>query len=1099
MSYSIGLDCGTTSVGWAVMELDSNDEPRRIINLGSRIFTAAENPQDGSPLAEPRREKRSMRRRLRRHKHRNERIRSLIVSSGLLSEEKLGSLFAGKELPDIYLLRKNALDRPLSEEEFARVLIHLSQRRGFKSNRKNTSDKEEGQLLSAVSANETLMNEKGYRTVGEMLCLDSKFSEFKRNKGENYSNTISRALVEDEIHKIFAAQREKGNAFASQDFEADYADIVLSQRSFEEGPGGDSKYGGNQIEKMRGKCTLIPDEPRAPKASYSFQLFTLWQKINSIRVVGGGNSRELTDEERLILFNLAHEKENVKFSDIRKKLEISENERFNLVNYPREKDGEDPAEISNKAEKSASFSYLKTYHKIRKALDKVVKGRISHYSRETLDKIGEIFTLYKNDEKILEELSNIQEEIDIEQLMTLENFKGFGHISVKACDMLIPYLEKGMKYNEACDAAGFNFKAHVGEKSMYLPGYSPEILSLTNPVVKRAVSQTIKVINAIIREQGESPVYINIELAREMSKDFNERQDDIKAIEKNRAQNERILERIRNEFGIVDAGGLDLVKYKLWEEQDGTCAYSLKHIDIERLFEPGYAEVDHILPYSISFDDSYKNKVLVLAEENRQKGNRLPLEYLSGKRRDDYIVWVNANIRNFRKKQIMLKTKVTEEDRNRLRERSLQDTQFLSRFLYNYINDNLEFAPSVSGKKKRVTSVNGAMTAYIRKRWGISKIREDGDLHHAADAAVIACVTNSLIKRITEYVKYREIRYSELSSGDALFVIDKITGEIVDRFPYPYPEFRKELEIRLSNDPQSILKDVALPNYMPEEQEAVHPCFVSRMPTRKTKGAAHKDTIRSPKALDSGMVITKKPLTELKLDKDGEIEGYYNPESDKLLYNALKERIVEFGGKAEEAFKNLIDNPFCKPKSDGTQGPPVKKVKICEKASLVVPVNGGRGVAANDSMVRVDVFHVENDGYYFVPIYIADTVKDKLPNKASVAHKPYEEWKEMNDEDFIFSLYPNDLIMVKSKKDIKMSLNFKNSTLPKEHFSQDELFYFCGANISGASITVSTHDSAYILQSLGIKSLLSIEKYETDILGNCHKIGREKRRGFKEK
>lgn len=1084
MSYCIGLDCGTTSVGWAALELDSNDEPRRIIKLGSRIFTAAENPKDGSPLAAPRREKRSMRRRLRRHRHRNERIRQLIINEGILSQEELGNLFSGN-LTDIYQLRAEALDRRLTDGEFARVLIHIAQRRGFKSNRKNPADKDEGALLTAVSENSRLMCEKNYRTVGEMLYKDVKFADYKRNKGENYSNTISRELIAEEIRLIFEAQRREGSSHCSPETEKKYTDIVLSQRSFEEGPGGNSKYGGNQIEKMRGKCTLIPDEPRAPKAAYSFQLFTLWQKINSIRILGNGESRPLTDEERILVFNLAHEKDVPSFADIRKKLAVDDGERFNLVNYPRDKEAKD-------SEKSTKFNYLKAYHTIRKSLDKIRKGRIKDYSADTLDEIGTVFTLYKNDENLLENLNKIDAEIDTGQLMTLENFKGFGHISVKACRMLLPFLEKGMKYNEACDAAGFDFKAHNAVKGKSLPGYSEELANLTNPVVRRAVSQTIKVINAIIREQGESPVFINIELAREMSKDFRERQDDIKSIEKNRLQNERALERIRTEFGFSNARGLDLVKYKLWEEQDGVCAYSLKKIPLEKLFEPGYAEVDHILPYSISFDDTYKNKVLVLAEENRQKGNRLPLEYLKGKRRDDYIVWVNTNVRNFRKKQIMLKERVTEEDRNRLRDRSLQDTQYLSRFLYNYINDYLEFAPSSAGKTKRVTSVNGAITSYIRKRWGISKIREDGDLHHAADATVIACVTDGMIKKISDYAKYKEIRYAELSADDASFIIDRQTGEVTDTFPLPYPYFRRELEIRLSNDPQSILKDIILPNYTPGEQEAVRPCFVSRMPTRKIKGPAHKDTVRSPKALDEGLVITKKALTELKLDAYGEIAGYYNPGSDRLLYEALRQRLQEFDGNAEKAFAG----PFYKPKSSGERGPLVKKVKICDVSSLTVPVNGGKGVAANDTMVRIDVFYVENEGYYFVPVYVADTIKEKLPNRAVIASKPYSEWKEMNDEDFIFSLYPNDIISAKSKKDIRMSLRFKDSTLPKEHISREELLYYVKAGIATASVTLSTHDSAYLLPSFGIKSLLSLEKYEVDVLGNCRKVGREKRTGF---
>ena len=76
------------------------------------------------------------------------------------------------------------------------------------------------------------------------------------------------------------------------------------------------------------------------------------------------------------------------------------------------------------------------------------------------------------------------------------------------------------------------------------------------------------------------------------------------------------------------ATGLDIVKFKLYQEQDGVCLYSGKNLDPSRLFEPGYADVDHIVPYSRCFDDSYQNKVLVLASENRQKGNRLPYEYL---------------------------------------------------------------------------------------------------------------------------------------------------------------------------------------------------------------------------------------------------------------------------------------------------------------------------------------------------------------------------------------------------------------------------------------------------------------------------------------
>lgn len=148
--YAIGFDIGITSVGWAVVALDSEDKPYGIINMGSRVFDAAEQPKTGASLAAPRREARSARRRLRRHQHRLERIRRLLLTENVISQAELDTLFAGK-LEDIYTLRVKALDAPVSRTEFARILLHIAQRRGFRSNRKAETAKEDGELLAAVS------------------------------------------------------------------------------------------------------------------------------------------------------------------------------------------------------------------------------------------------------------------------------------------------------------------------------------------------------------------------------------------------------------------------------------------------------------------------------------------------------------------------------------------------------------------------------------------------------------------------------------------------------------------------------------------------------------------------------------------------------------------------------------------------------------------------------------------------------------------------------------------------------------------------------------------------------------------------------------
>ncbi|MGN1467043.1 MAG: type II CRISPR RNA-guided endonuclease Cas9 [Ruminococcus sp.] len=1085
MRYSIGLDIGITSVGFAVLMLDDSDKPCRIVRLGSRIFDAAENPKDGSSLAAPRRENRGMRRRLRRKRLRKECVKKLIEKNGIMTISEIDGIYQNNSsLTDIYEIRYQALEKLLSEEEFVRLLIHLSQRRGFKSNRKvDSQDKKSdaGALLSAVAANKQLMTEKNYRTIGEMLFKDDKFAENKRNKAESYANTFSRQDYCDEIKLIFKAQRAFGNTFASEDLEKDYLEIYLSQRSFDDGPGGSSPYGGNQIEKMLGKCTFEKDEFRAVKASFSFEYFNLLSKVNAIRIILSGNKRALTSDERNKVISLAFNKNNISYGSIRKELKLSDSEYFN-ISY-----GDNQIE---EIEKKTKFSYLPAFHTFKKAYG----DTFIQWSTEKKNHLAYALTVYKNDNKIIAYLSEHNfDETEIKIALTLPSFSKTANLSIKALEKINPFLEQGMLYNEACSCAGYNFKSDEKSTGKFLPANpnsTPELQELKNPVVLRAVSQTIKVINAIIREYDESPVFVNIELARELSKNFKDRKKIEKGQKENQAKNDRIMERLRNEFGLNQPTGQDLIKLKLWEEQDGICPYSLKPIEINRLFEIGYTDIDHIIPYSLSFDDTYNNKVLVLSSENRQKGNRIPMQYLQGKRQEDFYLWVdNSNLR-YRKKKNLLKEQLTDDDLSGFKKRNLQDTQYISSFLLKFLKKYLALAPNYTNQKNTIKALNGAATAYVRKRWGINKIRENGDVHHAVDAAVIACIDQGMIKRISEYSKYHETEYIHPETGETLD-LNKSTGELKNCFPLPYSDFRTELDILCSENPTRLLHEHPLSHYGTDEQ--LNPIFVSRMPRHKVTGAAHKETIKkSYEENETAYSVTKVSLTSLKL-KDGEIENYFNPASDMLLYNALKERLMQFDGKADKAF----EQPFYKPKSDGTQGPVVKKVKIMEKATLTVPVHKGTAIADNGSMVRVDVFFVEGEGYYLVPVYVADTVKSELPNKAIVAHKSYTEWKEMDDKNFIFSLYPNDLIRVVAKKDMEFSLACKESTLPKKLIANDILLYYKCCGITNASLTVINHDNTYTIPSLGVKRLVSLEKYQVDVLGNVHKVRKEKRMRFK--
>ena len=735
--------------------------------------------------------------------------------------------------------------------------------------------------------------------------------------------------------------------------------------------------------------------------------------------------------------------------------------------------GEQTAEACEKKEK---ITALPCYHKMRKALNTLRKDHIRNISREQLDAAGAALTNPENEDKLREALKQAEfEPLEIEALLTLPSFAGYGHISVKACRKLISYLEQGMNYNDACQAAGYDFQgSQNGEKAQFLPASTEEMEDITSPVVRRAVAQTIKVVNAIIREQGESPVSIHLELAREMNKNFQQRSELDKAMRDNSAENEKLMQELHAKFSGRKISGQDLVKYRLWKEQNERCAYSLEKLDLTRVItEPGYAEVDHIVPYSISFDDRRTNKVLVLASENRQKGNRLPLQYLQGKRRDDFIVYTKANVKNFRKRQNLLKERLSEEDGKGYIQRNLQDTQYIAAFMLNYIRNHLAFADCSGAGKRRVVAVNGAVTAFLRKRWGLGKVRADGDLHHAADAAVIACTTQGMIKRVSDFCKRAET-----------------TAVRNEHFPEPWPHFRDELTQRLSACPQENLMQINPVYYATVDISSIQPVFVSRMPRHKVTGAAHEETIRSQ--VNEQYTAVRKSITELSLDKDGKIKDYFNPSSDTLLYEALKKRLTEYCGNAKKAFAE----PFYKPRADGTPGAQVRKVKVVAKMNNTIPVRSGGGVAKGGNMIRIDVYYVPGDGYYWVPIYVADTVRPELPNKAVLRGKSMEDWKEMKEENFLFSLYDNDLILVEREEPINFSLVNSDSTLPNKFSVKKVLVYYKSGNISNAAIKVETHDGAYVFEGMTFGTVRKIQKYQVDILGNYVPVKKEKRQTF---
>lgn len=1120
MGYRIGLDIGIASTGWSVIENDSDGKPKRIIDLGSRIFDAAEKPKDGSPLAKDRRDARETRRRQRRRKHRIERTKRLLENYNIITKKELEDIYQNYRFQfNIYELRVMALNEKITNKDLARVLLNFVKRRGYKSNSKSEEieDKETGKLLTATKENEKLMKEKGYSTIGEMYLKDDKFKlkdkngEFildsegrkilkVRNTTSDYKSTALRKLVLDEIIMILNKQKEF-NTSITKEFIEKYIEIFSSQRNFDDGPGEQSPYAGNQIEKMLGSCTFEKGEKRAPKATYTFEYFKLLQDLNHIKIektiidnngLRKKNKRELTEEEREKIKELVQKKVTVSYDAIRKKIKLEPNERFNMITY---KNTLVLSEETNKeVEKDKKLKEFESYHKIRTALNRVEKDYISKLEKEELNHIGYALTVYKNDNKRIEYLKENTQHLSneaINELLEL-SFTKVGNLSIKAMEKIIPHLEKGLTYDKAVDEEYEDFRGSVNTEKKRKLRLKDLEQDISNPVVRRGLSQAVKVLNAITLKYNKKygkPDVVVIELAREMGRNFADRNKIKKSQEENMQKNEKVKERII-ELGKTNPTGQDIVKYKLWQEQDGFCVYSGKKISVEDLFTEA-VDVDHIIPYSMCFDDTYKNKVLVLSSENRQKGNRVPYQYEKevGRDLEEYEVRVNNIIKNPKKRDRLLRESFTREDAKEWKDRNIQDTQYICRLMYNLVRNYLEFSDNPNFVRK-VWTVNGSITAHIRKRLGIDKTR-DNDVHHAIDATVIAITSQNMINKITKYYQYVDGRfmnnkgeYSDFETGKTVKAKDYEENNN-SSFPEPWTNFRKELYIRANcKTKERIIECLEAEKiYTYEDYEDVRPIFVSRMPRRKVTGIAHLETIRGLKMEDGKLkTVTKTELTKLKL-KNGEIEGYpeKNKKDDKLLYNALKEQLIKYNGDAKEAFKK----DFYKPRKDGSKGPLVKKVQIEANATLGVQLNHSKAFAGNGDSVRIDVFYVKGEGYYFVPIYVSDTVKDKLPNKACVAGKSYEEWKVMKDENFIFSLYPNDLVYIEKEAKIKLNSNKKEG---KSVEVENVLAYYIKAGISGASISIRTNDNEYVQMSLGVKGIKKFVKYNVDVLGQYHEV-----------
>lgn len=1091
----LGFDIGVASIGWALVEDSVLKE------CGVRIFTKAENPKDGSSLALPRREARSVRRRLARRKARLNELKRLITAEfGLNLEDFLAN--AG-ELPRAYKLskceiadydsykkrkaiRKNnntqekeklaqelekcdtnpyklrfeALNRKLEPLEFARVILHIAKHRGYgNKHAKDLNDDDSGKVKKAISQNADIMSQKGYKSVGEYLYkefyqqkrdLSEKSSnnafatqEFQnvRNKKDNYARCVAQSELKRELELIFETQKRLGWKFSEQkyqifdenrkikeaDFESAVMEVAFLQRPLK-----------SFADKV-GQCTFFADEFRAPKDSLSAMEFVaLTRIINTLANISKKTGEIYSADKVGKVLEAVLEKGELTYKNLRKIISLDDK-----IQFP--KDSKLDYAKGDEAEK-AKFIEFKKLKDFKKALG----GSFEGFSRDELDKIANKITLIKSKDELKAELASFKglNEAQKEALSEL-SFDKFIDLSFKALGRILPFMrgENGecKRYDEAWRAAGLQEVAKQTQKGDILPPLKDYEKDLANPVVARALSEYRKVLNALLEKHGKVHK-IHLEFTREAGVSSKERGELIAEQNKRFKANEEARKRCA-EFGL-NPSGKNILKLKLWQEQNEFCVYSGEKITREHLCDENALEIDHIYPYSRSFDDSQNNKVLVFKSANQNKRNQTPYEaFGSDSEKWSRIMSSIAKLPKPKKNRIANKNFADKE--SGFIARNIVDTSYIATLTASYTDAFIEFLPLVEseyttlgeeikgedtklkrgekGSKKHISVVSGSLTATMRHYWGLdsllngeSEVKDRSNhLHHALDAIIIAYTNDKIIEAFSKFKKTQEQNTARLIAKEISSAEYKTSRRFFAPENFANNEaFRQSIKGKIFGE-------------LGENGELSGGIFVSKPPRKRARGALHKETFSSIN--DSALLKT-------------------------------------YGG--EEGVKRAIN---------------LGKIRQI-----------GSKVADNGSMVRTDIFRHKSSGkFYGVPIYTMDYALGKLPNKAVVGGKDkagvIKEWLEMDENyEFCFSLFKDDLLLVQKKE-----------------MSKAEVCYFAGFDSSGGRIQIEKHDNLFINLNpdeavlfnevekqqgrIGIQNLEIFEKWQVSPLGKVKKAEFKKR------
>lgn len=778
--FVLGIDLGTNSVGWAVIGL-IDGEPANLIRAGVRVFDAGmegdiESGQEQSKNLK-RREARLHRRQLWRRARRMTKTFNLLRQFGLLPS---GDASTPQKRQDLindldktirssdwfkvktssgdypqpeqtlpYILRAAALDEPLEPNILGRAIYHLAQRRGFLSGRLRPAkpDEEEGKVKGTIKTLRELMKQQGRRTLGELFSLLSPTE--RRIRGPEA--WTARDMCEKEFDAICDAQAPHHPDALTADRRQELREAIFHQRPL--------KFDPNVI----GDCELEPGEKRAPKYLLVAQQFRMLQTVNNLRLLPPGETeRPLSATEREKLARALGLKSELKFSQIRKLLGLPKDHLFK-----GEAEGEKRV-IGNRT----NAHFCEVLPERWPTIPSQERDRLVECV-EKLERPEELLPILKRDwaldDKAAEELTEISLEPD------------YMNLSRKAIERLLPRLEKGEAFMEARKAEyPESFKA--SEPLALLPPVAAEEVQrkvgvVRNPAVIRSLSELRRVVNAIVRRYGK-PATIRIELARQIKKSKKQRQAISKRSHENEAMRDRASERIREMTGDQFPSRDDVRRVQLFGDCHGQCPYCRESIPARGfLGNESQVDIDHIIPFSRSLDDSYMNLLICHSQCNRTKGDRTPFEAFSGdpERYEEILSRVKSFAGDRRTvaeklRRFMMNDEELDTFLHDFRNRQLNDTAYACRLATRFLS-LLYGGLADAEHEQRVFAPSGQTTAYFRNLWKLNSILNDGPSsdggriaksradhrHHAVDAVVIGLTDPRMVKRLSDAAEHARL------------------------------------------------------------------------------------------------------------------------------------------------------------------------------------------------------------------------------------------------------------------------------------------------------------------------------------------------------